>query len=195
MSARCRRALTAAMDAIGTYRRSHLDPWRVTAPLAQPSPPLMHRRGFAKRAPVTEGTPSNKSAEQPRASTDVTEREILAHQRSPEDYLRVPMPNVRNFSIVAHVDHGKSTLADRLLELTGSIPAGGRKQYLDRLPVERARGITVKAQGVSLLHRDEREESESFGQTFLLNLVDTPGHADFRRVLSHTGPHTTASAW
>uniref|UniRef100_A0A7R9TLM4 Translation factor GUF1 homolog, mitochondrial n=1 Tax=Micromonas pusilla TaxID=38833 RepID=A0A7R9TLM4_MICPS len=63
--------------------------------------------------------------------------------------------------------------------MTRAIPAGGRKQYLDRLPVERARGITVKAQGVSLLHRDEREESESFGQTFLLNLVDTPGHADF----------------
>ena len=79
--------------------------------------------------------------------------------------------------------------------MTRAIPAGGRKQYLDRLPVERARGITVKAQGVSLLHRDEREESESFGQTFLLNLVDTQGHADFRRVLSHTGPHTTASAW
>ena len=175
MSARCRRALTAAMDALGTYRRSHLDPWRVTAPLANPSPPLqMHRRGFAKKAPVIEGTPSNKSAEQPRASTDVTEREILAHQRSPEDYLRVPMPNVRNFSIVAHVDHGKSTLADRLLELTGSIPAGGRKQYLDRLPVERARGITVKAQSVSLLHECART-----GETYLLNLIDTPGHADF----------------
>ena len=125
---------------------------------------------MAKKAPSRSSEPHAE----PRASTDVTEREILAHQRSPDDYLRVPLANVRNFSIVAHVDHGKSTLADRLLEITGAIPPGGRKQYLDRLPVERARGITVKAQSVSLLHADERT-----GEPYLLNLIDTPGHADF----------------
>lgn len=111
---------------------------------------------------------------EPRASTGVTGREILAAQRSPEAYLSIPRERTRVFGIIAHVDHGKSTLADRLLEITGAIPKGGRKQYLDRLPVERARGITVKAQSVTLAH-----ECPVTGETYLLNLIDTPGHADF----------------
>uniref|UniRef100_A0A1I7TBC8 Translation factor GUF1 homolog, mitochondrial n=1 Tax=Caenorhabditis tropicalis TaxID=1561998 RepID=A0A1I7TBC8_9PELO len=81
---------------------------------------------------------------------------------------------IRNFGIVAHVDHGKSTLADRLLELCGAVPPG-QKQMLDKLQVERERGITVKAQTAALRHNG-----------FLLNLIDTPGHVDFSAEVSRS---------
>ena len=116
-------------------------------------------------------------------------------------YNQIPIENVRNFSIVAHIDHGKSTLADRLMELcvaiesnkTGKSGGSSVPQLLDRLPVERKRGITVKAQSVALLYRHSRDrmvgrkEGKESGENmykdpskwYLLNLIDTPGHADF----------------
>ncbi|XKL63003.1 hypothetical protein PGB90_005367 [Kerria lacca] len=90
-------------------------------------------------------------------------------------YEDIPISNIRNFSIIAHVDHGKSTLADRLLEITGTLNLEpDRKQVLDRLQVERERGITVKAVTASLQYISKKNK-----QIYLLNLVDTPGHVDF----------------
>ena len=85
----------------------------------------------------------------------------------------IPSSRMRNFSIIAHIDHGKSTLADRLLELSGNVSKNNMKaQVLDSLQVERERGITVKAQSASMLYRDNDQPTTSDDSFYLLNLID-----------------------